>query len=142
MAGPRELLVDDFWRGELEWLERGGIRRRGHRPDLAGGLRAGGPMLPIEVELASKSTPRLRAILALHASWIAAGKTAAVIYVCGTQKLAQRIRREGSAVGLASEHKTLRVELLQTIRHAALAARSNTEESRPEDSAAPNGAAA
>ena len=59
-------------------------------------------MLPIEVELASKSTPRLRAILALHASWVAAGKTAAVIYVCGTAKLARRIRREGSAVGLAA----------------------------------------
>lgn len=139
MAGPRELLLEDFWCGELEWLERSGIRRRGHCPDLAGGLRADGPMLPIEVELASKSTPRLRAILALHASWIAAGKTAAVIYVCGTQKLAQRIRREGSAVGLASEHKTLRVELLQTIRQAALAARSTTGRSRPEHPAAQDG---
>jgi hypothetical protein len=87
MVGSREVLVDEFWRGELEWLERGGLRRRGHRPDLAGGLAAGGPLLPIEVELASKSIPRLRAILALHASWVAAGKTAAVIYVCGTRKV-------------------------------------------------------
>ena len=43
-------------------------------------------MLPIEVELASKSKARLRSVLALHAAWIAAGKTGAVVYVCGSSR--------------------------------------------------------
>lgn len=124
MAGPRQLLADEFWRGELEWMERSGLRRRGHRPDLAGGLPAGGPLLPIEVELASKSLPRLRAILGLHASWVAAGKTPAVIYICGDSNLADRVRHEAQGVGLAPERKTLRVELLDTIRHSAIQARA------------------
>jgi hypothetical protein len=125
VVGTRELLLDDAWRGELEWLERSGLRRRGHPPDLAGGLTAGGPLLPIEVELASKSPTRLRAILGLHASWIAARKTGAVMYVCGSAKLADRIRREGAGVGLEADGTTLRVELLESIREAALAARSD-----------------
>jgi hypothetical protein len=90
-------------------------------------LAAGGPLLPIEVELASKSLPRLRAILALHASWIAAGKTPAVIYICAEHDLADRVRREAAGVGLATERKTLRVELLDTIRHAAIQARSHED---------------
>ena len=52
-------------------------------PIWPAGLTADGPLLPVEVELASKSLARLRAILALHASWMAAGKSGAVIYVCG-----------------------------------------------------------
>jgi hypothetical protein len=132
MVGTRELLFDDFWRGDLEWLERSGLRRRGHRPDLLAGLALGEPLLPIEVELASKSTPRLRSILALYATWIAAGKTSAVIYLCGTEKLAERVRAEGSQFGLTVEQKTLRVELLETIRHAALAARAHTHRSARE----------
>jgi hypothetical protein len=80
IIGARELLLDDSWRGELEWLERGGMKRRGHRPHLVAGLTPAGALMPIEVELANKSNARLRAILALHASWIAARKTAAVIY--------------------------------------------------------------
>jgi hypothetical protein len=123
MTGPRQLLADASWRGELEWMERGGLRRRGHRPDLLGGIASGGSLLPIEVELASKSLPRLRAILALHATWVGAGKTPAVIYVCGDGDLAERVRREAGEVGLGSERKTLRVELLSTVRDAAVAAR-------------------
>jgi hypothetical protein len=126
VVGTRELLLEDAWRGELEWLERDGLRRRAHRPDLAAALTVDGRLLPIEVELASKSLTRLRAILALHAGWIAARKTAAVIYVCVPVKLADRVQREAAAFGLAADRKTLRVELLETIRAAARAARSQS----------------
>lgn len=124
MLGSRELLIDDFWRGELEWQERGGLRRRAHRPDLVGGL-AGGPMLPIEVELASKSKARLRSVLSLHAAWIAAGKTGAVVYVCGSGRLAERVRAQAAEVGLWREQKTIRIELLADIRAQAIAARGD-----------------
>ena len=82
------------------------------------------PLLPVEVELASKSRARLRAILALHATWIAAGKTGAVIYVCGPQRLTDRVRAHAAHVGLSPERKTLRVELLGTVRAAACGARA------------------
>lgn len=124
IVGTRELLLDDSWRAELEWVERGGMRRRGHRPDLAAGIAAGGSLMPIEVELATKSMVRLKAILGLHASWIAARKTGAVVYVCDNAKLAARVRDQAAQVGLSTERKTLRVELLDTIRAAALTART------------------
>jgi hypothetical protein len=123
VVGGRELLIDDGWEGEVEWLERGGWRRRGHRPDLAASLSADGPLLPIEVELAGKSTVRLRTILALHASWIAAGKTPAVIYVCGTPRRAASVIRQADHVGLSCAAHTLRVEVLDTVRQAAVDAR-------------------
>jgi len=82
VVGPRELLAGSEWLAEVQWIERHGVRRRGHRPDLIGGVRAAGPRLAIEVELAAKSTQRLRAILGLHARWITAGKARAVIYIC------------------------------------------------------------
>ena len=82
------------WLADVQWIERDGVRRRGHRPDLIGGISAGGPLLPIEVELAAKSTQRLRAILGLHAAWIAAGKARAVIYVCATDEVADRVAAE------------------------------------------------
>jgi hypothetical protein len=122
MVGSRELLVDDGWRREVEWLERSGVRRRGHRPDLLAGMPGAG-LLPIEVELARKSTPRLRSILALHATWIAAGKTGAVIYICGTQRSIDRVVKYAEEVGLRREQKTLRVDLLADVREQAIRAR-------------------
>ena len=128
LLGSRQLLVDDAWWGELAWQDRAGHHRRGHRPDLAGG-RGAGSMMPIEVELTDKAKPRMRAVLALHAAWIAAGKTAAVIYVCGHRPLAERVRAQGAEVGLNADsargRKTLRVELLEEIREQALAARAD-----------------
>ena len=120
------------WKGQLEWLERDGLRRRAHRPDLAAGLTADGPLLPVEVELASKSLARLRAILALHASWIAAGKTSAVIYVVRTATPRRPGPRSGAQVGLAPDRNTLRVELLDAVRDAALAARRDSRHRRAE----------
>jgi hypothetical protein len=126
MLGPRELLLDDAWKGELQWVERDGVRRRGHRPDLAGGV-PGGALLPIEVELASKSTVRLRAILAFHAARITAAGGGAVIYVCGTEKVAARVREQAATVGMSVDRKTLRVELLERVREQALHARAVAE---------------
>jgi hypothetical protein len=128
LLGSRQLLVEDFWRAELAWQDRGGSHRRTHRPDLAGGLD-GASLIPIEVELTNKSKPRLRSVLALHAAWIAGGKTGAVIYVCGRRSLAERVRAQGTEVGLSAEagqrRKTLRVVLLEEIRQQAIAARTN-----------------
>lgn len=128
VRGSRELLADDFWRDELQWLERDGMRRRGHRPDLAAGVGEGAPLVPIEIELHDKSWQRLRAILALHAGWIAAGKTQAVIYVCGTKLTTERVARAGQEAGLSTTsggevRKTLRIELLDDVRAQALNAR-------------------
>jgi len=123
MVAPRELLAASEWLAEVQWVERHGVRRRGHRPDLIGGMGAGGPLLPIEVELAVKSGQRLRAILGLYARWITTGKARAVIYICATAKVAERVSDEARQVGLTAEHTTLRVELLDTIRAAAITAR-------------------
>jgi hypothetical protein len=94
------MLIESKWRGELRWHERGELRRRGHRPDLAGRL-PDGQLLPIEVELSEKSYARLTAVLELHSEWIAAGKSAAVIYVCGDDEIAERVRADGAQVGLS-----------------------------------------
>jgi len=127
VVGSRALLLDDKWKGGLEWMERDGLRRRAHRPDLLTGLTAE-RLMPVEVELASKSIKRLRAILAIHAAWIAAGKTTAVIYICGPAQLAARVRTEAGGVGLEESRKTLRVELLATVRQAALDTRATQAE--------------
>jgi hypothetical protein len=127
VIGSRSLLLDDGWKGQLEWLERDGLRRRAHRPDLLTGQRADGRLLPVEVELSNKSPKRLRAVLGLHAGWIAGGKTSATIYVCGPSQLAERIRREAAEFGLCGERKTLRVELLATVIAAARATRLGAE---------------
>jgi hypothetical protein len=119
MVGPREMLVHDRWRGELRWQERGESRKRGHRPDLAGRL-ADGQVLPIEVELSEKSPARLTAVLRLHAGWVACGKSPAVIYVCATREIAERVLGDGHAAGLSVERGTLRVELLSTITREAI----------------------
>jgi hypothetical protein len=129
MVGSREILASDFWSDEVRWLDRNGVHRSGHRPDLAAGLSEEGPMIPVEVELARKSKARVRAILGLHASWIAAGKTPAVIYICENARLANRVRQAGADAGLSSENKTLRIELLRTVRDVSRAGRSTNEES-------------
>lgn len=132
MVGPRKLLASGDWLAEVQWVERHGVRRRGHRPDLIGGVATGGPLLPIEVELAAKSTQRLRAVLGLHARWITTGKARAVIYICATATVAERVSDEARQVGLTAEHTTLRVELLDTIRAAAITARHAHPADAPE----------
>ena len=105
LVGGRELLVQDEWSGELSWKERGESRGRRHRPDLAIRLSSGG-VLPVEVELTEKATPRLEAVLKLHRQWVLAGKSAGVIYVCGSEDIAQRVTTEGEQAGLSLERRT------------------------------------
>jgi hypothetical protein len=117
MLGPRELLVDDDWRGELN---AGAGRLVVHRPDLVGVVPGRHPAA-IEVELARKSKARLRAILGLHAGWIATGRSGACVYVCGDDVVRELVIGQGALAGLRPEG-SLRVELLQTIKKLALAA--------------------
>jgi hypothetical protein len=56
------------------------------------------------------------AVIGLHAEWVADGKSAAVIYVCGHPTIAERVLAEGEEVGLSVERGTMRVESLATIR--------------------------
>lgn len=121
MIGPREILVGDAWRGQLRFTERGELRQRGHRPDLAGRL-PDGRELPIEVELSEKSSARLKAVIALHARWVADTRSAGVVYVCGTDAISERVITEGRAAGLSIERGTLRVEPLAAIRREAAGA--------------------
>lgn len=46
MIGPRELLACEDWHAEVQWIERGGVRHRGHRPDLVAGANGSGLLLP------------------------------------------------------------------------------------------------
>jgi hypothetical protein len=124
LVGPREILSQDRWRGQLRWRERGETRVRGHRPDLAGQL-PDGRLLPIEVELTEKSAPRLQAIIELHARWITSARAPAVMYVCANDQIAERVRHDAEQAGLSIQRGTLRIELLSTLQREALAARTS-----------------
>jgi hypothetical protein len=119
--GPRELLIDPGWSQGLEWRDRSGFKRSGHRPDFVA-VRGKG-RFAIEVELAVKSRARLEAILNGHLAWVAARKIHAAIYICGDEHAFRRIDRAGDRVGLDRRRNLLRIELLDTIKTEALAAR-------------------
>jgi len=125
MIGPRGLLNDERWQGEVRWRERYEIRRRGHRPDLAGRL-PDGRWMPVEVELSHKSRARLNAVLDLHADWIRKGHSPALIYICADQHLADRVHAAGTRAGLSIEYGTLRIEILESIKRETLEARGGT----------------
>ena len=116
--GPRELLEDAGWAGEISWRDRRGYNTSSHRPDLVARPRRGG--VAIEVELAKKSAERLRAILC-HYAVRHSTRGSAVMYVCADDELCQRIRRVGGEVGLTSKGGWLRVELLDTLKAQACA---------------------
>jgi hypothetical protein len=79
----------------------------------------------VEVELARKSSPRLEAIIGLHARWRAAGETGGVIYVCGDQQDCGRIREIAASKGLGTGRgEGLRVEPLGVIRDQTVDARA------------------
>lgn len=120
MQGPAEVGVDDeTWRGELAWRDGRGSHKVGHRPDLSW-LPDGGGRVAVEVELARKATPRLEAVLDLHAAWRAAGLTGGVIYVCGDELVRGRIVKLASERGLCREpHGGLRAELLEDVKRQA-----------------------
>jgi hypothetical protein len=125
VIGAREMLFRREFRGDLKWRERGQLKQLGHRPDLGGWL-PDGRIFPIEVELTHKSPARLDAVLSLHAAWVAAAPSPAVMYVCATPELARRVREAGAKAGLASERGTLRVELLDKIKREAIEASAIT----------------
>jgi hypothetical protein len=77
-------------------------------------------VLPVEVELTDKSPARLSAVLVLHRQWVLSGLSSGVIYVCANQNLAGRVRIAGEDAKLSIERKTLRIELLDTIKRQAL----------------------
>jgi hypothetical protein len=116
MLAPRELLLDDSWRGPLP----GALRDRlVHRPDLVGVVPGRRPAA-IEVELTRKSKARLRSILSLHAEWIATGHSGACVYVCRDDSLRELVVAQANQVGLHAANGSLRVELLDAIKRLAL----------------------
>lgn len=121
MLGPRELLEHDRWRGELLGLP--GPRELFHRPDLVGVVPGRRPAA-IEVELRRKSKARLRAILTLHARWIATGQSGACLYVCGDEEIRRLVLAQADHVGLDLDSGSLRVELLDAIKQLAVEARA------------------
>lgn len=138
MQGPAEVDLDERWRGELSWRDGRGQHQIGHRPDLAW-LPEGGGRVAVEVELARKATPRLEAVLGLHAAWRAGGQTAGVIYVCGDVTTRERIVTVAADGGLTrGRGGGLRVELLEDIQRQA---REACEEVRSESRRERSGAA-
>jgi hypothetical protein len=136
MLGSREVLADPYWSSEVTWHDAKGFHRTGHRPDLIAGPPNGRVGAPLEVELAQKSTSRLRAILDLHAAWRAAGKTGGVLYICADTDGCSRIRRMAKQVGLHVDGGGLRIELLETIKaEAVLGARARRDEATAETAA-------
>ncbi|HET7052231.1 MAG TPA: hypothetical protein VFI54_28430 [Solirubrobacteraceae bacterium] len=112
LVGPRELLADRSWQGEVKAVP--GSRRLVHTPDLVG-IVPGRRPAAIEVELARKSKARLRAILGLHSRWIASGKTGACVYVCGTIDVYRLVVAQAERVGLRAADGSLRVEMLEAV---------------------------
>ena len=89
-VGPRELLEDKAWSGEIHWSDAKGYHHAGHRPDLIAAL-PNGPVVALEVELARKSMSRLQAIVQLRASGGQPGsREPGVFYVCGDHECAER----------------------------------------------------
>jgi hypothetical protein len=120
MIGSRELLARHAWHGELLGLP--GPRELVHRPDLVGVVPGRRPAA-VEVELRRKSKARLRAILKLHARWIAAGQSGACVYVCGDREIRELVCGQAALVGLSPDDGSLRIEMLETIKQLALEAR-------------------
>jgi len=119
--GPREVLADCGMHAELEWLEhttwrRGdGLRAVTHRPDLAVLSEHG--LVVVAVDLQSKMTKRRVAVLHNYRRWFAQERIAGVLYVCGTETGAERVKDAATEAGFP--RKRLRIELLSTIRAAA-----------------------
>jgi hypothetical protein len=121
IQGCREVLADPTWSGKLRWHDRRGDHVAGHRPDLA--WLVDGQRAAIEVELAQKSIERLRAILRLHADWVATGKSGGVLYVCADADGCERIARRAAEFGLVpGKGGGLRVEPFAIVKAAAIRA--------------------
>jgi hypothetical protein len=133
--GPRELLDDPYWSGDLFWRDRHSFKRSGHRPDLVGVL--GGGHIGIEVELAPKSTARLTVILQMHHAWAVARKTDATIYICADQTGADRIHRVACNNALIDRDgsRWLDIRLLETVKAQTVAGAQEARAARSSRSA-------
>jgi len=99
MVGPRELLVNECWVGDLEWEEHGETRRRRHRPDfIASG--ADERRIAVEVELTPKSPARLRSVLRMYQGWLSEGRIDSLLYLAGSPRERRQLRTEAPKVGL------------------------------------------
>ena len=125
--GARQLLEDGRYASKITWRDRRGYNTASHRPDLL--ARTGRAGVAIEVELAKKSTERLRAILWHYAMWRST-KGGGVIYVCADDELCQRVGTVGKEVGLPPDGGWLRIELLATIKQQALVGYEEKKASR------------
>ncbi len=113
--GPREVLADPDMKRQLQWSTRVGNRRAGHRPDLA--VRVTQGPAAIEVELQRKSTVRMHAILVMYRRWIGEGKLVGVAYVCGSERIADRVKQLISTCGIPdAKHRMM---LLDDVREQA-----------------------
>ncbi len=110
--GPREVLADSGLTGKLEWQTRAGWRGATHRPDLALSIADG--TVVVEVELRRKSSNRLGAVLAMYRDWLSESRIAGVVYVCGSQALADRVQKFSLDAGLPV--RATRLELLDAVR--------------------------
>ena len=99
MRGPRELLADDEWVGQVHWREHGETRQRGHRPDLIA-IASDGGALAFEVELHAKSPGRLTAVLRLYVRWLAEGKLSSLGYVVAGDRERRQLLEIAPRVGL------------------------------------------
>jgi hypothetical protein len=109
------VLTDPRLKRTVQWSTRVGLRRAGHRPDLAVRARAG--LVAIEVELERKSISRLQAILTMYRRWIAERDIGGVAYVCGSDARAERVHDLAAQVGIPAGR--LRIELLSTVHDEA-----------------------
>lgn len=113
--GPREVLVAPELKGELEWQTRSGWRHATHRPDLVLTI-PGGPVV-VEVELRQKAQTRLGAVMTMYRRWLDESQIAGVVYVCRTEKLANKVREQALQAGIASS--AMRIQLLESVRAEA-----------------------
>jgi hypothetical protein len=109
--GDRELLDDPRWSGQTTWSDSRGYHHGRHRPDIVRAAPSGS-WVPIEVELLQKSLPRLRGILSMYGAWRIDRRIGGLMYVCGDQDGADRVRRSGARIGWGDR---LRIGLLETI---------------------------
>jgi hypothetical protein len=84
---------------------------------------------PVEVELAHKSTARLRGILTLHAAWRSEGRSKGVVYVCGDQDVADRVRHAADRA-FGPNWSGLTTRLLSSVQRAAVETREATSRRR------------
>ena len=126
--GPRELVEDRAWSGEISWRDRRGFNTSTHRPDLIG--VPGQAQVAIEVELAKKSAERLQSILGLHA--LARGRA--------DQRRDLHLRRRGRQRADRERGQGIRAPGVVTLMAPHPAARDRQSAGRSSIREAPSGA--